>query len=361
MDAIERFRSAIAARKPLRLLGAGTKDFYGQSLEGDLLDVSAHRGIVSYEPTELVITARGGTPLAEIETALAEYDQMLVFEPPFIAAGATLGGAIATGLSGPRRAAQGLYYGAARDFVLGAKLMDGRGDVLTFGGQVMKNVAGYDVARLLTGSLGTLGILLEVSLKVLPKPVATQTLRLAMDEQTFLTKINTWGGKPLPITATCWYDGILTMRLEGAQAAVSAAAQALGGERVEAAADYWRNLCDQTDAFFSQSMPEDACLWRISVPSVTKPLSQLGLQGTQLIEWGGAQRWWRTSQPAAAIREAARLTGGHATLFRASTAQKQSVSVFTPLDTVQAKIQTKLKAQFDPANIFNRGRMFANA
>ncbi len=365
MDATDNFRSTILAApgsgQTLRLRGGGTKDFYGQALEGEVLDVSTHRGIVSYEPTELVVTARGGTPLREIEAALALHNQMLVFEPPFICTGATLGGAMAAGLSGPRRAAQGLYYGAARDFVLGAKLMDGRGDVLTFGGQVMKNVAGYDVARLLTGSMGTLGILLELSLKVLPKPVATQTVQLAMDEDAFLTRVNAWGGKPLPITAAAWHAGITSIRLEGAQAAVSAALVQLGGECVEEkhAAQLWRGLCDQTGAFFTNAMPEEDCLWRLSVPSTAKPLSQLGLQGTQLIEWGGAQRWWRTSQPAALIREAAKSAGGHATLFRATAAQKQATAVFTPLDAVHARIQMKLKTQFDPQRIFNRARLFA--
>ena len=345
----DRIRSAAAQGGRLCLRGGGTKDFYGGPIEGDPFDVRGHAGIVDYEPTELVITARGGTPLAELETALAERNQMLSFEPPHFGAGATLGGCIAAGLSGPRRAANGLYYGAVRDYVLGCSLMDGRGEVMRFGGQVMKNVAGYDVSRLVVGSMGTLGVLLEISLKVLPVPLARTTLRLAMGEAGALAKLNEWGGQPLPISASLWCAGELHVRLEGAAAAVDAATRKLGGDaRDDAAAGVlWRGVRDQTDAFFGQP----GVLWRMSVPSTA---AAIALPGRQLIEWGGALRWWKTDAPAESVREAARGVGGHATQFRGGD---RSAGVFGPLDPVVARLERKVKAVFDPAGVFNPFRL----
>jgi glycolate oxidase FAD binding subunit len=348
----EAIREAASTGAPLRFTGGGTKDFYGQALKGAVLDTRAHSGIVDYEPTELVITARCGTPLAEIEAALAARNQMLAFEPPHFGAGATLGGMVAAGLSGPRRAAQGLYYGAVRDHILGVKLMNGEGVALSFGGTVMKNVAGYDVSRVLAGSMGTLGLILEVSLKVLPRPVATRTLRLALDESQALRKLCEWGGQPLPITASAWRDGVLTLRLEGAEAAVKAAPVKLGGEALadgEAEA-FWQGLREQTDAFFAGEAP----LWRLSLPATAAPVQ---LPGAQLIEWSGAQRWFKTSAPQNEIRASAAQAGGHATLFRAGASGKEGVAVFTPLTPVQAAIQHNLKNAFDPKGIFNPGRM----
>jgi len=225
-DAIASASSATSAGKPLRIRGGGTKDWYGGALQGEILDTRAHRGIVDYEPTELVITARCGTPLAEIEAVLAEQNQMLAFEPPHFGAGATFGGAVAAGLSGPRRA----NSGGVRDFVLGVRLMDGKGEVLHFGGQVMKNVAGYDVSRLLAGSLGTLGLMLELSVKVLPRTVAETTLRFETSEIEAIRMLNVWGGQPLPVSGSCWHRGVLALRLSGARAAVDAAARSLGGQ-----------------------------------------------------------------------------------------------------------------------------------
>ena len=319
-----------------------------------MLETRSHQGIAAYEPTELVITARCGTPLADVEKALADSGQILPFEPPYFAVNATFGGAIASGLSGPRRAANNGYYGAVRDYVLGCKIIDGKGDVLSFGGQVMKNVAGYDVSRLMAGSMGTLGVILEVSLKVLPAPVASRTLRLGMrDQGAVINKLNEWGGLPLPVTATAYHDADLTVRLEGAEAAVTSAAKKLGGEAVDAAqaAAFWRGLRDQTDAFFNGPEP----LWRLSVPSTTVPLD---LPGRQLIEWGGALRWLKTDAPFEAVRILARQVGGHATLFRADEALKREAGVFSPLDAALARIHKNLKATFDPHGIFNRGRMY---
>ena len=352
---IDAVRSAASAARPLRIRGGGSKDFYGQVPVGELLDTRSLAGIVAYEPTELVISVRGGTPLAEVEAALARAGQMLSFEPPHFGTGATVGGAIAAGLAGPRRAATNGYCGAVRDFVLGVKLIDGRGDLLAFGGQVMKNVAGYDVSRMLAGSLGTLGVIAEVSLKVLPQPVAASTLRLGIrDAAQAIEKLNFWGGQPLPLTASAYCDGDLCLRLEGAHAAVDAAARRLGGEHVDAAqaTSYWTGVREHSDAFFAGAAP----LWRLSLPSTAVPLD---LPGAQLIEWGGALRWLKSDAPAAQIRKAALQAGGHATLFRASDSLRGQAGVFTPLAPVLARIHARLKATFDPQGIFNRGRMYA--
>lgn len=351
MQSIEHFRdqvlAAAAGGGALRIRGGGTKDWYGQRLDGQVLDTRAHSGIVDYEPTELVITARCGTPLAEIEAVLAGRDQMLAFEPPHFGEGATFGGAIAAGLSGPRRASSG----AVRDFVLGAKLMNGKGQVLSFGGQVMKNVAGYDVSRLLAGSLGTLGLMLEMSVKVLPRAVREASLRFETSEIDALRMLNEWGGLPLPISASCWHAGVLTVRLSGARAAVDAAARALGGEIVADADAFWTGVREQRHAFFAGA----GSLWRLSVPSGAGAII---LGGEQLIEWGGAQRWLKAgadAQMAHKIRGTVQAAGGHATLFRGGD---KSVGVFHPLAPAVATIHERLKAAFDPSHIFNPGRMY---
>lgn len=351
---VEQFRQQIlaagAAGKPLRLRGGGTKDWYGQQFDGEVLDTRAYAGIIDYEPTELVITARCGTPLAEIEAALAARNQMLAFEPPHFGPGATLGGVVACALSGPRRASAG----ALRDFVLGAVLLDGHGERLAFGGQVMKNVAGYDVSRLLAGSMGTLGLILEVSLKVLPLPLREATLRVACAEIAALRLLNEWAGQPLPISASCWHDGVLSVRLSGAEAAVSAALQSLGGELLapDDAAAFWLSLREQTHDFFAGA----GSLWRLSLPPHA---SAVIVKGRQLIEWGGAQRWLKLDGDADAagaqdIRQAVAAAGGHATLFRGGD---KAVGVFHPLAPAVEKIHQRLRQAFDPAGIFNPHRM----
>lgn len=349
-DLTEQFKERIAAAsagKPLCIRGGGSKDFYGEAPCGDVLDTRGHSGITAYEPTELVITARCGTPLTEIEAALAAENQCLAFEPPHfgnVTSFATVGGAVAAGLSGPRRAA----VGALRDFVLGVSILNGVPSRLTFGGQVMKNVAGYDVSRLIAGSLGTLGLILEVSLKVLPRPVAEATLRFDLPQGKVLEALNAWAGLPLPISASCWHRDVLTLRLSGAEAAVASAKRKLGGELLADASTFWNELREQRHEFFAGS----ETLWRLSVPSVAPALD---LVGDQVIEWGGSQRWWRGD--AAAAREAATSVGGHAVLFRGTD---KSAGVFQPLPAPMLKIHQRLKAAFDPRGVFNPGRLYPN-
>jgi glycolate oxidase FAD binding subunit len=343
----DRITSATRSGTALRIRGNGTKDWYGQELAGELLDTTAYSGIVSYDPTELVITARAGTNLREIGKALAEKKQMLAFEPPRFDGLATVGGIVASGLSGPRRQA----VGSVRDFVLGTVLMDGKGEVLHFGGQVMKNVAGYDVSRLLTGSLGTLGLILEVSLKVLPRPFAQHSLQFAMSEQDALHQLNLWGGQPLPLSASCWLDGKLYVRLSGAQAAVDAAIEKMGGSDLPDAEKFWDEVRDQTHSFFS-TPPQG--LWRLSLPTVAPPLA---LPGEQMIEWGGALRWLKTTADATTVRSVAANAGGHATLYKGGD---KSVGVFQPLAPAVARIHRNLKNAFDPAGIFNPRRMYSD-
>jgi glycolate oxidase FAD binding subunit len=347
-----RVRDAAASKTPLAVRAGGTKDFYGNAPRGEILDPRGYAGIVAYEPTELVITARCGTPLAELEATLDAHGQMLAFEPPHFGAGATVGGCIAAGLAGPRRASYGTAYGGVRDFVLGARLIDGRGHLLSFGGTVMKNVAGYDVARALVGSLGILGLIVEVSIKVLPKPAVEATLAFELGEGAAIERCNAWGALPLPISATAWEGGRLHVRLSGAAAAVAAARAQLGGERVDEAqaASFWRGIREHTAAFFAANAP----LWRVSVPSTAEPLA---LAGGQLIEWGGALRWLRTDLAAPQIRARAAALGGHATLFRGGD---RSSGVFMPLAPPLLTIHKRLKAEFDPAGIFNPGRMYEN-
>jgi glycolate oxidase FAD binding subunit len=328
----------------LRIRGGGSKDFYGEESEGETLDMAGYAGIVAYEPRELVLTVRAGTRLDDVESELASQRQMLPFEPPHFGAGATIGGAVAAGLSGPRRP----YTGAVRDFVLGTRIVNGKGEDLSFGGRVIKNVAGYDVSRLMAGSLGTLGVITEISFKVLPKPPAEATLEFQMDEESATKQVNLWAGLPLPLSATAWEAGRLRVRLSGAQTAVDAAKRKMGGESVEAA-DYWRDLREHRLAFFSGGRP----LWRVSVPQASDPLA---LPFPQLVEWGGGLRWMSGAADPLAVRSTADRVGGHATLFRGGD---RNAGVFHPLNAPLMKIHKRLKDAFDPAGILNPNRMYS--
>ncbi len=337
-------RDAAQSQRPLRICGSGSKEFYGRPVPGDTLDMTPYRGIVSYEPTELVLTARAGTPLDELATELAANRQMLAFEPPHFGSGATLGGCVASGLSGPRRA----YAGALRDYVLGVRILDGKGVDLRFGGQVMKNVAGYDVSRLMAGSLGTLGVLLEVSIKVLPLPAEETTLRFNMTEARALDVMHRWAALPLSLSATCFHEGTLTVRLSGASAAVQSVSRKLGGEAVANAAYFWQSVREQIHPFFENARN----LWRLSLPA-TAPV--IVLPGRQLFEWGGALRWLISDAPAETIRQTVTEVGGQATLFRSDA---DSELPFHPLTAAQMQLHQRLKNTFDPHHIFNVGRMY---
>jgi glycolate oxidase FAD binding subunit len=350
---IDQVSGAREQRAPLDICGGGTKRFYGEPPAGAPLDVKPLSGIISYEPTELVVTARAGTPLRDLEAALQEHGQCLPFEPPRFAPGGTVGGMVAAGLSGPARA----NVGSVRDHVLGVTLLNGCAELLTFGGQVTKNVAGYDVSRLMVGSLGILGVICDVSLKVLPVSVATATLRFEWDEVRALETLSRWAAQPLPINATAWHAGQLRVRLSGARAAVAAACERLGGERLElsAALAWWLSVRDQSAEFFSvgeENLARGESLWRLSVPAVT---AMLTLPGEQFIEWGGALRWWRTTAQPAAVRAAAARAGGHATLMKGAD---RSHGVFAPLSPVLMRVHLGLKQAFDPERLFNPGRLY---
>lgn len=327
----------------LSIRGGGSKDFYGRKPVGEAIEITPHRGIVNYEPTELVITARAGTSLWKIEQILAAENQMLPFEPPHFGETATLGGAIACNLSGPRRP----YAGAARDFVLGSRVLNGRGEILTFGGEVMKNVAGYDVSRLMTGALGTLGILLEVSLKVLPKTQSELTLVFKANTEDALVTLHDWARKPYPVSASCFDGDRLYVRLSGESRAVQAAHKLVGGEPLPEGQAFWGKLREQRHGFFGSRKP----LWRLSLASDSPPLE---LEGKWLYEWGGAQRWLISSTAGETIRGCTARFGGHATQFRGGDREQ----VFQPLSAGLLAIHRRLKTAFDPQGIFNPGRMY---
>ena len=343
-DLAERVRQSAAGKTRLRIRGGGTKDFYGGALQGEVLDVSGYAGIVAYEPRELVLTVRAGTRLTEIEAALGAERQMLAFEPPHFGEGATIGGTVAAGFSGPRRP----FAGAARDFVLGARIVNGKGEDLSFGGRVIKNVAGYDVSRLMTGALGTLGVITELSFKVLPRPAMETTLAFALDEAKAIEQANRWAGQPLPLSAAAWHEGVLRIRLSGAESAVKAASARLGGETVADGEAFWRDLREHRLAFFRAGEP----LWRLSVPQTAAPIAT---PHPQLIDWGGGQRWVSGALDALSLRATVAKAGGHATLFRGGD---KSQGVFHPLAPAIAKIHKRLKDAFDPAGILNANRMY---
>lgn len=342
----QRVAGAAASKTRLSIRGGGTKDFYGRAPQGEPLEISGYSGIVAYEPKELVLTVRAGTPLAEVEEALARERQMLPFEPPHFdtARRATIGGIVASGLSGPRRP----YAGSVRDFVLGTRIVNGKGEDLSFGGRVIKNVAGYDVSRLMVGALGTLGVLLQVSFKVLPRPPAEATLAFELDADAAIQQANRWAGQPLPLSATAWQDGVLRVRLSGAETAVQAAKARLGGSEVADAGEFWAQLREHRLPFFDPARP----LWRLSLPQTAPAFA---LPHPQLIEWGGGLRWVSGELDAPQVRATVAGLGGHATLFRGGD---KALGVFHPLEPAILKIHRRLKQSFDPAGVLNPGRMY---
>jgi len=341
----ERVRAASAAAEPLRILGGDTKAFYGRPVLGTPLSIRGHAGVVTYDPAELVITARAGTLLTEITNLLAAHGQHLPFEPPRFGPGATIGGTVAAGLAGPARARSG----PVRDYVLGVRVLTGDGRALRFGGEVMKNVAGYDLSRLMAGALGILGILLEVSLKVLPQPPAQRTVAFDLDESTALERMAALARSGLPVSASCWSGGRWCVRLDGAETTLRAASRRLGGEEVADAALFWSSVREQALAGLDGTGP----LWRLSVPAQSKPL---GLAASPLIEWNGAQRWYSCGQ-AEEVRGAAGSARGVATWFRGAP---RDAEVFAPLPAPVMRLHHALKQIFDPARVLNPGRMYAD-
>ena len=346
-ELIEAVKAAYQNSEKIRIRGGGTKFFYGNSVIGTTLDVSEHTGVTSYEPSELVITARAGTRLSEIEKVLAEARQILAFEPPWFGENATLGGTIACGFSGPRRP----FSGSARDFVLGVNCINGKGEYLSFGGQVIKNVAGYDVSRLMVGALGALGVICEASLKVLPQPEVETTRVLELDKRTAHVEMVRLMGLPLPISGLSHCTGLLRIRLSGTENGVRAATSELGGETDQDGAEYWQQLKEHQLNFFNRNQS----LWRVSV-SATAPSLELG--GECLLDWGGALRWIYNDSSPKSMFDAARRVGGHATMFRPDS--DWPAGRFAPIEEPAKGIHTRLKSAFDPKGILNPGILYAN-
>jgi glycolate oxidase FAD binding subunit len=337
-------KSCISQNTPVRVIGGGSKGFFGRSTSEDLepMNVGGHAGVINYEPTELVVTARAGTTIRELNQVLAEKGQCLPFDPPELNGMATLGGTLACGLSGPARP----YAGSARDFVLGTHILNGKGEYLRLGGEVMKNVAGYDVSRLMVGSMGTLGVILQASLKVLPEAQRETTLVFHFERDSALDFMNELAGRPLPVSASLFYGDILFVRLSGTDAGVDSAYRTLGGERLPSTDEIWRSLRELEHPFFQTELP----LWRISLPALAKP----ELPGEVLIDWGGAQWWLRCDADVKTVRQAVSQCGGHATLFRGGD---RGGEVFHPLSPGMRAMQERIRASFDPGNILNPGRL----
>lgn len=339
---LESVKSALSKGVPLAIQGGNTKSFYGYPARGEPLDVSGHNGVVEYDPGELVITCRAGSRLSDIRATLADNGQHLPFEPPAFGAEATIGGTVACGFSGPRRP----WSGSLRDYLLGVKMVNGNGQLVRYGGQVMKNVAGYDISRLIAGSMGTLGLLLEVSFKVLPGPAKELTLSFECDQHEAIRRMNSWSGQPLPLSAASWWQGSMRIRLSGAASETERAAGLMQADSVSDDPAFWENLREHHLKYFSQTTD----LWRLSLPPATTPID---LEGDCLVDWGGAQRWYQTSLPAQAIREHATGSGGYATLFRGAADCER----FQPLPPALERMQRKIKEAFDPHGLFNVGRM----
>ena len=343
---VDEVARAALTRTAITIRGGKSKSFLGRAAPAQAveLDTRSHSGIVRYEPTELVITARCGTPISELAAALDAAGQTLPCEPPEFDGVATLGGAVASGISGPRRP----WAGSMRDFVLGCRLITGTAKHLRFGGEVMKNVAGYDMARLAAGSFGCLGVLTEVSLKVLPKPRAARSVRLAINASEAMAELSNWRRSALPVTGACYMDGWLHVRLEGGEGSVASAIDRIGGD--DLGMSFWANLREQRLPFFADPRP----LWRLSLPNAT---ALMPLPGDVLLDWGGAQRWLKSDASANAIRAIAQTVGGHAICY---SPQAESENPFMPLPAPLMRLHQSLKARLDPRAIFNPGRMYAD-
>ena len=347
-DLQNRLSLALENKQPVAIAAGQSKDFYGREICGEKLSVSAHAGVIDYDFRELVVTVRSGTSLIELQKVLSESNQMLPFEPPVYSGMDTIGGVLACGFSGPGRA----YYGSARDFVLGCTLLNGKAEQLKFGGRVMKNVAGYDVSRLMTGAMGTLGLLLDVSLKVLPKPETEKTLVIEKPLNDSIEFINSLETQRLPVTASAYHENRLYLRLSGLESTLDHYLKKLQSDSVETDSHFWQQLKDQQLDFFKT----DKTLWRFSLPPSTLPLD---LKGSTLYEWRGAQRWFIAEDNEISTEEilsVVKRAGGHATQFKNGDRQGE---VFTTLPDVLKKYHIKLKQAMDPDGILNPGRLFS--
>ena len=343
----EKVQQAIADKQCLRIQGGNSKAFYGNEIETDsILDISQHSGVISYEPSELVITVRAGTKLTELESLLASQKQLLPFEPPIHAENSTIGGVVAAGLSGPRRP----FSGALREHILGATIINGQGQIIRFGGQVMKNVAGYDVSRLMAGSLGSLGVLLDISIRLMPAPISEITFAIDANNEKAITLFNQWRPTPLPISATCFYEDCLYVRLSGGYRAISSFSKVMQGEVLDNAESFWYAVRNQTHEFFQH---KDKPLWRLSFPPATPALRRF--EKDTLIEWGGAQYWLFSNAPTNIIRGVAIKNNGHATLFKGD---QPGVNHFPPLSSELVTLQKQLKRSLDPHGVFASGRLY---
>ena len=367
----EQIQNAVSNKTQLSIEGGGTKSWYGNPNSHTKLDTRPYSGILEYQPEELVITACAGTPLKEIEAALKAKNQMLAFEPPHFGEKATFGGAIAAGLAGPNR----ISVGNLRDFVLGARILDGKGQDLSFGGQVMKNVAGYDISRLLPGSMGTLSLLLEASVKVLPRPAATATLRCHISQEKALRTLNEWAGQPLPMSASCWIgnpagEGQLTIRLAGAAAAIKAAIPLMSSlvdaseVDTQSAEAFWNDLREHQLPLF-ENLAADQTLYRLALPAACGPLTIPGAGHEIILEWHGQQRWIKALGDEAtfnSIKQLATSHGGHATRFRQGASINPQFQRFTMLsEQAHSKalelVQERLRSAFDPTGVFATKRL----
>lgn len=343
-DIASTVQHAYQKKTPLHISAGNTKHFYGRNIQAETLSLANHTGIIEYEPSELYITARSGTPLQEIEQIIAEHHQIIPCEPPYFGTAATLGGMVASGLSGPRR----VYAGSVRDCILGAEIINGKGEILRFGGKVMKNVAGYDVSRLMCGALGTLGVLLSVSLRLLPNPVSEQTIALSLGSDEAIEKMSQWANTAMPVSATFFDGKTLYLRLSSSLSAIETCKRKIGGEVMDQDEMFWNNIKEHAHNFFASTKP----LWRISVPANTQTLN---LPGECAIEWNGALRWYFSDANETTIRSEAEHVGGNANLFKGGITE----NVFHPLTKPSMKIHKKLKQAMDPASILNPGKMFA--
>ena len=340
---IERVLDAGNRSEPIRVRGGNSKEFLGRSLTGSSVDTSAHTGVVQYEPDELVLTVRSGTTLDEINDVLGEHKQMLGFEPPRYTAQSTIGGTFACNLSGPARP----WRGSVRDAVLGLRLINGRGEHLRFGGRVIKNVAGFDASRLQAGAFGTLGIITEISLRVLPAPEASVTLARELDVRASLRYMNELAGTSVPLTGACWANGIQYIRLEGSTAGVAAATRQIGGDRTDFTV--WKTLRDPDAQLFGGASA--GSLWRFSVSSTSESI----LPNDVVIDWAGALRYVRAEADLDEMSRLAAKAGGH--VMRISHNSDEREFLQQPEPAVR-KLHERLKLAFDPGRILNPGRLY---